>query len=329
MGTLTIVGMLVVWGGGIAGIILAFTTKSAQQVLSERIHREIEREETELLQREEFKEMEKPLMQRVLTPIFSALGNRFSKKSAGPHQQSRLEDMLDAAGHPLGLNAVSFFGVKVVLALTMGGIGLLMIPILGPFLTSTLGDVVGSFAYPLLFFMAFMGTIIGFMFPIILLGRTIKKRRKQMARAMADTVDLITLSIEAGVGFDGAVGYAVTNTSGPLSEELQRVMNEIAAGKPQADAFRDMAVRAKMPELSLLVAAIDQAMRLGVNLASSLRAQATEIRERRASHAREQAAKLPVKMIFPLVFCIFPALFIVILGPAGIQMKQVSDQGMF
>jgi tight adherence protein C len=146
---------------------------------------------------------------------------------------------------------------------------------------------------------------------------------------MADVVDLIVLSIEAGLGFDQAVGEAVSKTTGPLTEELKRVLDEVRVGRQQSDAFRAMAHRVRMQELSLLVAAIDQAMKLGTGLASALRLQATEIRERRMAFVREQAGKLPVKMLLPLVFCIFPALFVVILGPAGVQIYQLMQSGQF
>jgi tight adherence protein C len=107
------------------------------------------------------------------------------------------------------------------------------------------------------------------------------------------------------------------------------VLDEVRVGRPQSDAFRAMSHRVRMQELSLLVAAIDQAMKMGTGLASALRLQATEIRERRMAYVREQAGKLPVKMLLPLVFCIFPALFVVILGPAGVQIYQLMQSGQF
>ncbi|HEY0075915.1 MAG TPA: type II secretion system F family protein, partial [Abditibacteriaceae bacterium] len=145
--------------------------------------------------------------------------------------------------------------------------------------------------------------------------------------SMADVVDLIVLSIEAGLGFDMAVGEAVNKTKGPLSDELRRVLDEVRVGKPQGDAFRDMAARVKMSDMSLLVAAIDQASKTGIGLANALRLQAQEIRERRMAFIKEQAGKLPVKMMLPLVLFIFPALFIVILGPAAVQIMQMSARG--
>jgi tight adherence protein C len=146
---------------------------------------------------------------------------------------------------------------------------------------------------------------------------------------MADVVDLIVLGVEAGLGFDSAVGTTVEKTKGPLTDELRRVLAEVNVGKPQGEAFRDMALRVKMTELSLLVAAIDQAMKMGVGLGQALRLQAIEIRERRMAFIREQAGKLPVKMMLPLVLFIFPALFVVILGPAAVQMVQLAAEGAF
>ncbi|PIW12735.1 MAG: hypothetical protein COW34_13555 [Armatimonadetes bacterium CG17_big_fil_post_rev_8_21_14_2_50_66_6] len=150
-----------------------------------------------------------------------------------------------------------------------------------------------------------------------------------MKKSLPDTVDLLVLSMEAGMGFDGAVGEAVKAIKGPLSDEFARVLAEVAHGKGRSLAFRALASRTKMAELSLLVAAIDQAEKMGVGLASALRAQAAELRERRMMETRERAAKLPVKMMFPLVLFIFPALFVVILGPAVVQMKELMDQGVF
>ena len=112
-----------------------------------------------------------------------------------------------------------------------------------------------------------------------------------------------------------------------LSDELARVLDEIRVGKQQGEAFRDMSKRIRMPELTLLVAAIDQATRMGTGLSQALRLQATEIRERRMAYIKEQAGKLPVKMMFPLVFCIFPALFVVILGPAAVKMMEMAAKG--
>jgi tight adherence protein C len=168
---------------------------------------------------------------------------------------------------------------------------------------------------------------IGFSGPTMWLRRFVNKRIKQIRKSMADVVDLIVLAIEAGLGFDQAVGQAVQKTKGPLSEELSRVLDEIRVGKPQGEAFRDMSKRVRMSELTLLVAAIDQATRMGTGLASALRLQATEIREKRMAYIREQAGKLPVKMMLPLVFCIFPALFVVILGPAGVKIVEMSQSG--
>jgi tight adherence protein C len=168
---------------------------------------------------------------------------------------------------------------------------------------------------------------IGFSGPTFWLRRFVNRRLKQIRKAMADIVDLVVLAIEAGLGFDMAVGEAVNKTTGPLTDELRRVLDEVRVGRPQAEAFRAMAQRVKMQELNLLVAAIDQATRMGTGLAHALRLQAVEIRERRMAFIREQAGKLPVKMMLPLVIFIFPALFVVILGPAYVQMAQMAERG--
>jgi tight adherence protein C len=140
-------------------------------------------------------------------------------------------------------------------------------------------------------------------------------------------LDLITLSIEAGLAFDGAVYEAARRFKGPLSDELMKVMREVTLGKPRAQALRDMAERLKLEDISLLVSAVHQAETLGSPLANSLKALSEELRKKRLRMIREQIAKLPVKLIFPLVLFIFPTLFIVILGPAVIQVMRTGLGG--
>jgi tight adherence protein C len=236
--------------------------------------------------------------------------------------------MLEQAGHPLGMHYPEFLGLKMFCLVALTGIGLLTafavvptilrlaeVPADEQTLLMTRGLWILIFAY------------LGYTGPTMWLRKFVNKRIKQIRKSMADVVDLIVLAIEAGLGFDQAVGQAVEKTKGPLSDELRRVLDEIRVGKPQGEAFRDMSKRVRMSELTLLVAAIDQATRMGTGLASALRLQATEIREKRMAYIREQAGKLPVKMMLPLVFCIFPALFVVILGPAGVKIVEMSAKG--
>jgi tight adherence protein C len=138
-------------------------------------------------------------------------------------------------------------------------------------------------------------------------------------RSLADCLDLLVVCTEAGLGFDGALAKVVDRMSGPLSDEFRKVLQDMSVGRTRVEALRAMAARVGLPELISFVAAIHQADLLGVSIAHVLRVQADSLRTQRNLRARETAAKLPVKLLFPLVFFIFPAIFVVVLSPGAIQ----------
>lgn len=272
-------------------------------------------------------EMGQSLATRVLSPIVKKLGAKMQKNGKGK-VGDQIRDMLEQAGHPFGMYYPEFMGFKLFCFVLLTGFGIVssfaVIPIvlrLAEAPSDAQMVMMGQGLWSLVFMYA------GFSGPVFWLRRVVNGRIKKIRKSMADVVDLIVLAIEAGLGFDMAVGEAVDKTQGPLTDELRRVLDEVRVGKPQEDAFRDMATRCRMPELSLLVAAIAQAMRMGTGLGQALRLQATEIRERRMAFIKEQAGKLPVKMMLPLVLFIFPALFVVILGPAAVQISEMSAKG--
>jgi len=155
---------------------------------------------------------------------------------------------------------------------------------------------------------------------IWLLGR-IKKRQKEIWRSLPDAFDLITASVEAGLGIDAAFSRVIEKVNGPFAVELTRTMREITMGRSRRDAFQDMANRTGVDELRSLVNAIIQAEQMGISIGTVIRVQTGVMRTKRRQKAEEQAFKAPIKMVFPLVFFIFPAILIVIGGPAVIQMK--------
>src|SRR5918995_1090649 len=160
------------------------------------------------------------------------------------------------------------------------------------------------------------GTEKGFMMPELWLSRRVKKRQKQILLATPDTLDLLTISVRAGLSFDGALAKVVEKVPGPLSDEFQRALAEVRVGKARRDALRDVIGRTEVPALSNFIGAIVQAEQLGVPIAKVLQIQSEQLRIERRQRAEELAAKAPIKMLFPLVGCIFPSMFIVILGPA-------------
>ena len=247
-------------------------------------------------------ELEVPFNERVLRPVLRGLSltllNVTPKRS-----MERLRRNLQIAGNPNGMQPADFIGMRVLSSLLMGGLVtfLLIISHQSPTLLIAGGVI---------FFM------MGFMLPIYWLGGKMKKRRKLVFRSLPDAIDLLTISVEAGLGFDQALTRVSEKWDNDLCREFKRVLSEVRVGKPQREALRDMATRCDVPDLSVFVASIVQAQQLGVSMSRVLRIQADQMRIRRRQIAEEMAHKAPIKMLFPMVFLIFPAMYIVILGPA-------------
>ena len=249
-------------------------------------------------------ELQQPLFERTLRPMarrLSGLAQRF----ASPSKVSRTDKRLMMAGNPGDLRTIDFLGMKLVVAGLAGG---------GFFLG--FGLLIGSPAFGLLGGVAMGG--LGFMLPEFWLSRRIKGRQKAILLSVPDSLDLLTISVKAGLSFDGALSKVVEKTFGPLADEFRRALAEIRVGKSRRDALRDIVGRTEVPALSNFIAAIVQAEQLGVPIAKVLQVQSEQLRIERRQRAEEMAAKAPIKMLFPLVGCIFPSMFIVILGPAVI-----------
>jgi len=167
-----------------------------------------------------------------------------------------------------------------------------------------------------------LGFLIGFIGPNLWLKSRIKRRSEDILRSLPETLDLIMVSVEAGLGFDAAMMKVVEKQKGVLAEEFNLVLQEIKMGKPRRDALRDMAKKNNVEELNNVIASLVQADQLGISMGSVLRNQSNQIRQKRKQRAQEQAQKAPVKIMIPLVFFIFPSIFIIILGPAFIQIME-------
>jgi tight adherence protein C len=306
-----------------AGICIFQEVRARQlrERLSRVVRTRILEEEEQLLAAIEDEEMNMSLPVRLFKVFVLPVIQRFSKfvPQAGASLKVT-EELLAMAGFPLGLMPADLMGLRLLL--TLGG------SFLGAFLPLLLAIKIPSLATPMnIIISVSILSILGFLGPVFWLRRIANRRRRQILRQLPDMLDLITLSIEAGLAFDGAVYEATRRFKGPLSDELKRAMKEVTLGKPRAQALRDMAERLKLEDISLLVSAVHQSETLGSPLADALKALATELRKKRLRMIREQIAKLPVKLIFPLVLFIFPTLFIVILGPAVVQLSQTGLGG--
>jgi tight adherence protein C len=249
---------------------------------------------------EEF-ELQQPFFERVMRPMVKRLSRVGARGDQGG-MIARTDAKLERAGYPGGLRGADWMGVKIL--------GLIVGAILGFLLGLALGQV------PLGLVFLLGGGAIGFIGPEFWLGRRIRGRSMAMVLQLPDALDLLTISVEAGLGFDAALAKVVEKMEGPLVNEFRQALAEIRMGRSRRDALRDVVTRADAQPVSNFIGAIVQAEQLGVPIAKVLQIQSQQLRIERRQRAEEAAAKAPVKMLFPMVGCIFPTIFIVILGPA-------------
>ncbi len=255
-------------------------------------------------------EMQQPFTQRVIVPVLQRIG----ELSTGFTPQKVLQDTtrkLEIAGNPGRIDASTFLASRFFVAIFFGGI-LLFVGLFSPS-RWPLGQTI---------LVTLVFTVIGFFFPQLWLQSRINARQREIRKAMPDALDLLTICVEAGLGFEAAMSKVSEKWENQLSLALLRTIREIQLGKARRDAMRDMADRIGIPEMTSFVAAIIQSEILGVSLAKVLRIQSDQMRVRRRQHAEEQAHQAPVKMILPLAFLIFPSIFIILLTPAGIQISR-------
>lgn len=280
-----------------------------QVFLQLRSLRKIELTPTDVRQRE----LAIPFFRRVLVPTLRRLGKaggRFTPTSV----VDRLNKELIYAGSPAGWDAERVLATKILSTLLfgLGGIGLAKIAGFSVLRLVILGV-----------FLAFLGYYI----PEWALRSRSGRRQYQIQRALPDALDLLSITVEAGLGFDAALARVARQEGGPLGEEMHRVLQEMQFGKGRAEALRDLGERTTIGELKSFVLAMIQADVFGVSVSKVLQVQAHEMRLKRRQRAEEKAQKIPVKIIFPLIFCIFPSLFVVILGPAIIQIRKSFGLG--
>ena len=235
---------------------------------------------------------------RVVAPVFGGMA-RLARRLSPSGFAGALQRRLDFAGNPASLSVERVLSLK--------GFGLV--------LGACIGLVAGSGPLGVLMTAGFAAG--GFFLPDLLVHNTGLKRQQSIGRSLPDSMDLLTISVEAGLGFDAALSQVARNTDGPLAGEFFRVLQEMQIGKSRGDAFRALADRTAVPELRAFVSSLVQADQFGIPVANVLREQSRELRVKRRQRAEEKAQKVPVKIMVPLVMFIFPVMFIVVLGPAA------------
>jgi len=248
--------------------------------------------------------IDQPFSDRVVAPAMQRL-TRVGRSLTADDQTSRIKRKLDLAGNPTGWDSDRVIAFKSLGAL------------IGLVLALLLGLVVGKFLVAV--GLGILLVLVGFFAADLVLYQSAYNRTERIRRELPDALDLMTISVEAGLSFDSALAQVSKNTTGPLAEEFFRVLQEMQIGTGRTDAIRALGERTDLAELKGFTTAMIQADAFGIPIANVLRVQARELRLKRSQRAEEQAQKVPVKILFPLIFCILPLLFIVILGPAAIQ----------
>jgi tight adherence protein C len=254
-------------------------------------------------------ELERPFAERVIAPLGGRLVG-IGRKITRADTAEKIAHRLDIAGNPPAWDVNRIIGLKVLGLGAIGGLGFLFCLSQG-YSLNRIAIFTAGFA------------ALGYMLPNLLLKNAGDKRESLMRNALPDAIDLLTISVEAGLGFDAAVARVAKNTSGPLAQEFSRLLQEMQLGIGRSEAMRAMGERTSLPDLKSFCLAMVQADSLGIPIARVLRIQSHEMRTKRRQRAEEAAQKVPVKILFPVIFFILPTIFIVVIGPVFLSMGDL------
>ena len=310
MQILAIALVIVLVAAAVALVVIGLRESSGRDPLAERLAEYAERGEVSSL--EEI-ELSQPLFERVIYPAAQSFGKfalRFTPQNAVLQARRKLE----MAAAPRWLDPTLFLASRFIFAVAFGVIVLVLMG-LSPSVSVLSLQSLG---------LALLMVLFGFLLPNSLIERRIRARQKEVLNAMPDALDLLTICVEAGLGFDAAMKKVIEKWENSLSLAFGRVLQEIQLGKLRREALRDMSDRLDIPEMDSFVAAVIQSEQLGVSMARVLRVQSDAMRVKRRQRAEENAQRAPVKMLFPMAFLIFPTLVIVLLGPAILQILRTG-----
>jgi tight adherence protein C len=260
-------------------------------------------------------ELSLPFSQRIIVPLLNSVA-QFVARFTPQRSLESARHNLELAGSPYNLTASQFWAARAGVAIVLGFL-------IGLTMAVTRQDWPRSVLYTLL------AAALGFFLPVIWLSSQISRRKNSIIKSLPDALDLLTVCVEAGLGFDGAMQKVTDKWKDDLALAFARVLQEIRLGKTRREALRDMSDSMDVTDVTSFVAAIIQADQLGVSIAKVLRIQSDQMRVRRRQRAEEKAHQAPVKMLFPMVFLIFPSLYIILLGPAVLMILGGSGKGIF
>ncbi|GAB3266014.1 type II secretion system F family protein [Nocardioides dilutus] len=253
------------------------------------------------------KDLDRSFADRILQPL-QQRALRLGRRLSGADTPDRIRRKLDLAGNPHGWTVDRVVSGKVIGAV----VGLVAGVVFGLMFDGTGMRVI----------LAVGGLVVGFFGPNLYLYQKIHDRSEQLLRGLPDAIDLLTISVESGLGFDAAVQQVARNTEGPLAEEFSRVLREMQIGQGRAEALRALGERTNVADVRSFVGAMVQADSFGIPIAQVLRVQSSEMRVKRRQRAEEKAQQVPVKITIPLIFCILPTLFIAVMGPAVLSIMD-------
>jgi tight adherence protein C len=312
---LVIVIILAIVIGAVALVVIGIQApQSDDAALTKRLDEFSTRGETVNL---EELELSQPFAERIVYPVARKLGDlavRFTPENALRSTTKKLE----LAGNPGGIDPTMFLAMRFVIGLVFSGL---------LFLVFAVAPQKQDFGREVLILTVF--AVLGFFFPELWIRSVIQRRQKSVRKAMPDALDLLTICVEAGLGFDAAMSKVSEKWENELSLAFARAIREVQLGKIRRDSLRDMAERIGLPEMTSFVAAVIQSEQLGVSMAKVLRIQSDQMRVKRRQHAEEEAHKAPIKMLIPMALLIFPSLMIVLLTPAALRLIQSSLGAMF
>lgn len=313
MSPILIFGLIGVFLAALVLVLVGLRSPEPQDPLQSRLAEFGSREKPVTLQEIE---MSQPFSERVIMPIIRQIGtmtSRFTPEAALESTQHKL----DLAGNPGNLGPREFMAIRIAAAV---GIGLLL------FVAFSLAPEKN---WPRNLGLTALFTGVGYYFPELFLTSKIRRRQAEVIKALPDALDLLVICVEAGLGFDAAMGKVAEKWDDELSVAFGRVLQEVRLGKLRREALRDMAARIEVPDVTSFIAAVIQAEQLGVSMGKILRIQSDQMRVRRRQRAEQKAHQAPIKMLFPMALFIFPTIWLVLLGPAGLLLKNSALAGIF